>query len=62
MYPLLLQVKWTPPEIFNGEKKSCASDMYSVAITLWEIAMRELPLPDMPDPAYVVVVTRDRIV
>ena len=27
--------------------------MYSVGMTLWEIAFRELPLPDMPDQAYV---------
>ena len=46
-------MKWTPPEIFGGVKKSKASDMYSVAVTLWEIACRDLPLPDMPDPAYV---------
>ncbi|XRB21731.1 protein kinase [Pseudoscourfieldia marina] len=48
-----ITVKWTPPEIFGGVKKSKASDMYSVAVTLWEIACRDLPLTDMPDPAYV---------
>ena len=51
-----ITVKWTPPEIFNGSKKSKASDMYSVAVTLWEIACRDLPLPDMPDPAYVMFI------
>ena len=51
-----ITVKWTPPEIFDGTKKSKASDMYSVAVTLWEIACRDLPLPDMPDPAYVMFI------
>ena len=47
-----ITVKWTPPELFDGVKKSKTSDMYSVGMTLWEIAFRELPLPDMPDQAY----------
>ena len=51
-----ITVKWTPPEIFDGTKKSKSSDMYSVAVTLWEIACRDLPLPDMPDPAYVMFI------
>ena len=55
-----ITVKWTPPEIFDGERKSKASDVYSMAVTLWEIAMRELPLPDMPDPAYVQFVMNNK--
>eukprot|EP00237_Pycnococcus_provasolii_P012036 CAMPEP_0205962774 /NCGR_PEP_ID=MMETSP1459-20131121/70768_1 /ASSEMBLY_ACC=CAM_ASM_001120 /TAXON_ID=41880 /ORGANISM="Pycnococcus provasolii, Strain RCC931" /LENGTH=607 /DNA_ID=CAMNT_0053335559 /DNA_START=81 /DNA_END=1903 /DNA_ORIENTATION=- len=51
-----ITVKWTPPEIFGGSKMSKMSDMYSVAVTLWEIAFRELPLRHMPDPAYVVFI------
>lgn len=36
-------LRWMAPELFRGEKTSAASDVYSLAITLWELFESEKP-------------------
>ena len=46
-------IRWAAPECNEGERKTPASDMFSFAITMWEMATREsLPMADMHDVAY----------
>ena len=41
--------KWTAPEVLNGKKKSVASDVFALGMTMYEIFERELPFGDMVD-------------
>jgi serine/threonine protein kinase len=43
-----LPVKWTAPEVFRFNKHSAKSDVFSFAITMWEIyELGSIPYPDM---------------
>ncbi len=40
---------FSAPELFNGETKSPATDMYAFGILLWEFAICEVPFADNPE-------------
>ncbi len=46
-------VRWCAPELFQGVSSSCASDIYSYGMILWEIAVRKLPFCDGLDESIV---------
>lgn len=46
--------RWIAPELFKGEKASAASDVYSLAITLWELFESKQPFHDV-DNNYIVM-------
>ncbi|HSA76209.1 MAG TPA: protein kinase [Nitrosarchaeum sp.] len=38
--------KWMSPEVYNGEKYSYPSDVYSMGIVFWELVTRKRPFED----------------
>lgn len=44
--PAHSSVLWTVPELFANERYTAPSDMYALAIVLWEIASHRLPFED----------------
>ena len=42
-------VQWTAPEILKNQQKTKATDVYSLAMTIWEIFERKNPYWDMLD-------------
>jgi len=45
-----LTAQWTAPEVFDGLPKSFASDVYAMAVTMWEIMERRVPFEGLaPD-------------
>ena len=44
-----LTVKWTAPELLEGESKTYASDVFALGITIWEIFERDTPFARMPE-------------
>jgi serine/threonine protein kinase len=49
-------VRWKAPELFDGEKYTQKSDIYSLGMTFWEIASGQIPFPDEGDNAIVSVI------
>ena len=46
-------VSCSAPELFKDKPKSFASDVYTLAVTLWEIYERRIPFDNMPEAAVV---------
>jgi len=44
-----LTVQWSSPELLKGERKDRASDIFALAVTLWEIFERKTPFAGMAD-------------
>ena len=44
-----LTVQWSSPELLKGKKKDRASDVFALAVTLWEIFERDTPFAGMAD-------------
>merc|ERR1719263_1862477 len=44
-----LTVQWTSPEVLKGKKKDRSSDVFALAVTLWEIFERNTPFVGMAD-------------
>ena len=44
-----LTVQWSSPELLKGKKKDSASDVFALAVTLWEIFERNTPFSGMVD-------------
>ncbi|CAL6339255.1 unnamed protein product [Bathycoccus prasinos] len=44
-----LTVQWSSPELLKGKKKDSASDVFALAVTLWEIFERDTPFSGMVD-------------
>ena len=44
-----LTVQWSSPELLKGKKKDSASDVFALAVTLWEIFERDTPFSGMID-------------
>ncbi len=44
-----LTVQWSSPELLKGEVKDRASDVFALAVTLWEIFERNTPFGGMAD-------------
>ena len=48
-----LTVAWSSPELFKDEHKSFESDIYALAVTVWEVFERRTPFGHMPEAAVV---------
>jgi hypothetical protein len=46
-------VQWMAPELFEDEKCTAKSDMYSLGITFWELASRKKPFDFVDRPAVI---------
>jgi len=44
-----LTVQWSSPELLKGKRKDRASDVFALAVTLWEIFERDTPFAGMAD-------------
>ena len=44
-----LTVRWSAPELLKGREKDRASDVFALAVTLWEIFERKTPFSGMAD-------------
>ena len=44
-----LTVQWSSPELLKGKRKDRASDVFALAVTLWEIFERDTPFSGMVD-------------
>ena len=44
-----LTVQWSAPELLKGKRKDRASDVFALAVTLWEIFERNTPFGGMAD-------------
>ena len=44
-----LTVQWSSPELLKGRRKDSASDVFALAVTLWEIFERKTPFRGMAD-------------
>ena len=44
-----LTVQWSSPELLKGKRKDRASDIFALAVTLWEIFERDTPFAGMAD-------------
>ena len=44
-----LTVQWSSPELLKGKRKDRASDVFALAVTLWEIFERKTPFGGMAD-------------
>ncbi|CAL6338881.1 unnamed protein product [Bathycoccus prasinos] len=44
-----LTIQWSSPELLKGKKKGRASDVFALAVTLWEIFECNMPLGGMAD-------------
>ena len=44
-----LTVQWSSPELLKGRRKDSASDVFALAVTLWEIFERDTPFSGMVD-------------
>ncbi|CAM9224108.1 unnamed protein product [Choristocarpus tenellus] len=56
-----MTLKWSAPEILNGDTMSLESDIYSFGIVLWEIVSRQLPWPQLElRDIYLVVLCEER--
>ena len=54
-----ITIAWTAPEVLRNEGKSFASDVFALAITLWEIFERSTPFRGMPDMAAINQLMKD---
>ena len=50
---IAVTVPWSAPELFKDKPKSFASDVYALAVTIWEIYERRIPFGNMPEAAVV---------
>ena len=48
-------LQWMAPELLSGEKMryDASCDIYSLAVTLWELAARKLPFEEAPNPSLI---------
>lgn len=51
---------WIAPELFDGEKYTYKSDIYSLGITFWELATRQIPYAEHTSEAIPVFVSRGK--
>ncbi len=51
---------WIAPELFDGEKYTYKSDIYSLGITFWELASRQIPYAEHIPEAIPVFVSRGK--
>ena len=48
-----LTIAWSAPELFKDDPKSFESDVYALAVTMWEVFERAAPFGNMPEAAVV---------
>ena len=48
-------LQWMAPELLSGEKMryDASCDIYSLAVTLWELVSRKLPFEEAPNPSLI---------
>ncbi|CAK5090917.1 unnamed protein product [Meloidogyne enterolobii] len=46
---------WMAPEVFQGESYTHKSDIYSLGISMWEMATRKYPFDDINEPNHVTI-------
>ena len=51
---------WMAPEILQGEKYECESDVYSFGIILWEMLTRQIPYKNLTTAEIVKLVGNDK--